>query len=205
MTESSPVTTDRRTAAREASTRRIERNAVELAAEHGFDAVTVDMICAASGVSQRTFFNHFATKDAAVLGRELPTIDAERARDFASSTGSLLSEAVALVSVLPGAGDDAELGALRMRVVSSTPALFLRQMQRFEPIRAEISGLIEQRMRRSAPAGETPAETRDRADLVAQMAAGALLFAAGRVIEGGRPVDLPPLLEDVIARLAAGA
>lgn len=46
----------------------IERSAVALVQEHGFQAVTVDMICAASGVSQRTFFNYFKTKDQAILG-----------------------------------------------------------------------------------------------------------------------------------------
>ena len=41
---------------------RVERSAVTLVLEHGFDNVTVDMICRQSGMSQRTFLNYFTTK-----------------------------------------------------------------------------------------------------------------------------------------------
>ena len=36
--------------------------------ERGLDAVSIDAICAKAGVSPRTFFNYFETKDDAVLG-----------------------------------------------------------------------------------------------------------------------------------------
>lgn len=46
----------------------IENAATSLVLEHGFDAVTVDQICAAAEVSKRTFFNYVPTKEAAVIG-----------------------------------------------------------------------------------------------------------------------------------------
>lgn len=46
----------------------MHRAALELVAEHGFAQVTVEMIARRAGVSTRTFFNHWTTKDAAVLG-----------------------------------------------------------------------------------------------------------------------------------------
>lgn len=41
--------------------------AIELFADRGFDDVTIDDIAAATGISARTFFRYFSTKDAIVL------------------------------------------------------------------------------------------------------------------------------------------
>lgn len=40
---------------------------LRLALAHGYDHVTVEMISAQAGISPRTFFNHFSSKDEAVL------------------------------------------------------------------------------------------------------------------------------------------
>lgn len=50
---------------RQASRQRIADIAVELFAARGYDATTVEEIAAAAGISERTFFRYFATKDEA--------------------------------------------------------------------------------------------------------------------------------------------
>ncbi len=79
----------------------IERSAVALVQEHGFQAVTVDMICAASGVSQRTFFNYFKTKDQAILGAGPGRLDERRVREFlASDSPDLLAGILDLLATV---------------------------------------------------------------------------------------------------------
>lgn len=47
---------------RATSRRTLERIALELFAQHGFDATTVEQIADRAGVSRRTFFRYFSTK-----------------------------------------------------------------------------------------------------------------------------------------------
>jgi len=54
--------------------------ALRLFAEQGFDDTTVEQIVAAAGVSQRTFFLHFATKAAAAFPDHAERVEAFRAR-----------------------------------------------------------------------------------------------------------------------------
>ena len=55
--------------AKKAVTRRqLTAAARSLARQHGLDGVTVELVCAEVGVSVRTFFNYFASKESAVLG-----------------------------------------------------------------------------------------------------------------------------------------
>ena len=55
--------------ARDAVRAEVQRQAWLLFAQHGFEATTVDRIAAASGMSRRTFFRYFASKDDLVLAR----------------------------------------------------------------------------------------------------------------------------------------
>lgn len=187
-----------------ATARRIESSAVALVIQHGFDATTVDMICADAGVSQRTFFNHFATKDAAIIGTDVPRLDESRVRAFIASTSpDLLSDAVTLIT-LPGLDGthDAELMRLRMRAITSSADLMKRQFERFASIEAELAEVIEYRLLRVSDAAESRDEVREQSRLTAHILAGVMRYTADSLMSG-RSTAIPALVDETRARVRA--
>ena len=71
----------------------------QLTLAHGIDGVTVEMICAEVGVSVRTFFNYFTSKDEALAGDPLPLGDDDTRQRFVAGgpTGSLLADLMTVV------------------------------------------------------------------------------------------------------------
>lgn len=191
------------------TTAAIERAAVDLVLEHGYDGVTVDMICHEAGVSQRTFFNHFKTKDAALLGTELPEVDERAARAFIVSDGPLLAEATGLVRVdparLPG---DAALLSRRIRAISGNPTLMARQMERLSEIEGELREILELRLRQQAlRAGADEAElaaVAEEAELVTHLLAGVMRYmglAWSRNADAGAPPPDPAEFAETLSRV----
>ncbi|RXZ49980.1 TetR/AcrR family transcriptional regulator [Agromyces binzhouensis] len=192
----------------------IERAAIDLVDEHGYDQVTVDMICHAAGISQRTFFNHFKTKDAALLGTDEPVIDQQAAREFIVSDGPLLAEAAGLVRIEPGSlPADPTLLVRRITAVSQNPALLARQMERLAAIEAELRQILELRLRQDALRdGADEAELADlpeQAEIITHLLAGlmryvGLSWARRAADDPAGPIDADRLgerLERVIGKL----
>ncbi|WP_407318338.1 TetR/AcrR family transcriptional regulator [Isoptericola halotolerans] len=90
--------------------------AQRLVLAHGFDAVTVEAIAEAAGISPRTFFNYFESKDDAVLGQGSFDLDAGFRGEFVAGgpTGRLTADleilATALLGAVAGSAPDARTG-----------------------------------------------------------------------------------------------
>lgn len=187
-----------------ATARRIESSAVALVLQHGYEATTVDMICADAGISQRTFFNHFATKDAAVIGTDVPRLDESRVRAFIAANGpDLLAEAAELIA-LPGLDGtlDPELMRTRMRAITSSAELMQRQLERFASIEAELAEVIEYRLARLSTPDESAAEVREQSRLTAHILAGILRYSADALLRGDS-TSVPTIVAQTRARLTA--
>src|SRR5580698_5984522 len=65
--------------------------------ERGFDAVRVAEVAAACGVSEKTIYNYFPTKESLMLDREEGTTEAIRRRFGPGASGSPIEAAVALI------------------------------------------------------------------------------------------------------------
>jgi AcrR family transcriptional regulator len=102
--------------------------ALRLAADRGLDHITVEEISAAAGVSPRTFFNYFATKDDAALFDT--TVDAadinRRLAELLPKMPVLQAIQRSLMMTIAAMEADRDRWFLRMAVVGRTPSLLPR-------------------------------------------------------------------------------
>lgn len=104
----------------------IERAAIALVSERGYDNVTVAQICELSFVSQGTFFNYFRTKDAAIVGIGEYDLDADSVRTAFDRLMpcSMLHATLTLFLEVAGSFDwESDIAAQRIALVSETPSL----------------------------------------------------------------------------------
>jgi AcrR family transcriptional regulator len=144
----------------------LARVAIALFAERGFDAVTVDDVAAAAGISQRTFFRYFATKDEVVLEYERHLLRRLLAafddRPVTEGAVTALREAFRFTSHVEEA-DRADV-VRRGRILAAAPALQARADG--ERV-AERQALVE---RVAARMGEPVDDLRPRAVVAAMTA-----------------------------------
>lgn len=168
MTDDVAVTTGLRARKRAKTRSVIEHAAVELALERGYDHVTVEMICAASDVSQRTFFNYFGSKEGVILGQP-PSMDDLDVHRFVSERGEdIVHDLVRIMAsaVIDESADSAFLQS-RFLVISKTPELLGRQM---EWMVAQENELVEVVQKRFAAEGRTGEDLPDEAAMVVALA-----------------------------------
>ena len=188
----------------------IETQAVALALEHGLDHVTVEMICEASEVSARTFFNYFGTKDNAILGKFAPEVDEQKAREFiASNNSDILSEVIGVVKLPDDFLQNPGLELQRMKLLNQNPGLMSKQMERFSSVPSQIEDILFLRLRRAAGPEETEEQTRAYATLTSELIALTFRHMITQAIQSdGMPSGIPSPqevvknLKQVMARLA---
>lgn len=163
----------------------IRRAALDLATERGSTTVSVQDISAAAGVSPRTFFNHFRTKDEALVP-DLPDFTDEQRRTFLEATDidlltaleRLLADHVADVLDLAGPGGALYAGA---RLSHAHPELLPRTLAVFETFKHRVTHLVAERTGRSTD------------DLACSVAAGAALGTVRTaIVRWSRCAEDPP-------------
>lgn len=105
----------------------IHDSAVELVRQQGFARATVETIADRAGVSRRTLFNYFATKEDAVLGTRPPALSAEALERFRTSHEDAIGRVVRLVTtVIRSAINEPERFAQRRELMAHCPELRAR-------------------------------------------------------------------------------
>jgi AcrR family transcriptional regulator len=117
--------TPRHDARTERTRRALTDAALRLFAEKGYDATTVDQIAAEVGVTQRTFFHHFPSKEAVLFGGYAERFqEATDAFRTAARAGTLADGLQAATSALMTAIEtQRELFLVRGHLYRETPAL----------------------------------------------------------------------------------
>jgi AcrR family transcriptional regulator len=113
---------------RHAAARAIERTALDLFARHGFDAVSVNDVAAAAGISQRTFFRYFTSKDDVLLDyqRRLEERLLEVLRTRPASEGAVTALRNSYLETSTVAPQDRADVLVRARVLANAPGLRAR-------------------------------------------------------------------------------
>jgi AcrR family transcriptional regulator len=175
---------------------RLEQAAMELYAERGFEQTTVAEIAARAGLTERTFFRHYADK-----------------REVLFAGSELLAEL--LVAAVAGAPESAAaLGAIAAALEKVGALIEESRGRDFARARRSIiaanADLQERELIKLASWADTLAGAlRDRgvderaATLAAQTGVAVFHVAFGRWVGDGNDRDLPALIRETLAELKA--
>jgi AcrR family transcriptional regulator len=175
---------------------RLGKAALELYAERGFDQTTVAEIARRAGLTERTFFRHYADKREVLFGGAavLEERMAAAAAGAPASAGPLDAVAAALDAAGEMLQEGREIALLRQPVIVAHPELREREM-------AKLASLVEALARtlrgRGVPDPEAP--------LAAEAGVGVFKVAFERWILDPDSPALPEILRDCLSALRSVA
>jgi AcrR family transcriptional regulator len=127
--------------------RELHEAAVELARESGLAAATVDAITKRAGVSRRTFFNYYPTKEDALLGTASPVVPAEALERFLGNSGDDgFADALRLVIAIVSSARQVDIPiGERARLIVEFPSLKERFSQHVSAAEGLIATALDER------------------------------------------------------------
>lgn len=180
---------------RQETLRRIAETGLRLFGERGYEATTLDAIAEAAGISRRTFFSYFRSKEEILLEWQM--------RGFSAQ----LREAV--LAQPEAAPIDVVRGAMRQLVAGIRAQEFIsidRVMRASETLQArkQASYALQERALHDALVTRWPDPARSQAlRLVAMVSLGATRLAIEAWIQAGGDQGAAPFLEDAFAQIRA--
>lgn len=148
MTDSSPLPIRERT--RRLARTELTSVAQDLFVAQGYDATTVDQIAAAAGMSKRTFFRYFPSKDDLVIGKY--DLFADRMAEALDERPTDEPVWTSLRRVFDITLDYVEDDHQRARndamdeIVRSTPQLYARYLEKMQRVQQLLTGRVAARL-----------------------------------------------------------
>ncbi|MFJ4252667.1 TetR/AcrR family transcriptional regulator [Microbacterium sp. NPDC090003] len=159
-----------------------------LTIERGFAGFTVDEVCAEAGVSRRTFFNYFESKDNAVFGYtevdpRLVALDDE----FVAKNGDLLDDFVDVVIRRWEMLDPLSDAPALLQVIEHEPRLLKGAFERLAENERRDVALIVRR---------EGADQTMRAEVVVHTVGACIRMAVGQILDHQSPVPFGELVAE---------
>lgn len=173
---------------------RLEQAALELFIERGFDQATVTDIAARAGLTQRTFFRHYADK------REVLFWGQDQLRELLVSTVTSAPDSAAPIDAVAGAlvaaggmlQERREHARQRQIIIDANPELRERELIKLAMLAAAMAGALRRR------GVADPA-----ASLTAEAGIAVFKIAFGRWLSGPGQPGLPDLIRESLDELKA--
>ncbi|OXR45815.1 putative HTH-type transcriptional regulator [Nocardia cerradoensis] len=177
---------------------RLSAAALELYTERGFDETTVAEIAERAGLTERTFFRHFADKREVLFGgQDLLSSAIADAVAAASADADPMATAIAAIQAAGGRIPDLPVWQRQRRaVIAANPGLQERELRKMAVLGGELVDAL-----RAAGASEAVAT------LCARLAVTVFGIAFDRWLDGSSTRELSHVIAEVYAELrdAVGA
>jgi AcrR family transcriptional regulator len=171
---------------------RLAQAAMELYSERGFEQTTVAEIAERAGLTERTFFRHFADKREVLFAgagtlQEIVVSAVASAPDSAAPVVAAAAGVEAAAAVLQ---EGREYSRQRQAVIAANAELRERELIKLASLAAAIAAALRRRGVRDPTA-----------NLTAEVAIAVFRIAFERWVEETRPRDLPQLIRELLDEL----
>jgi AcrR family transcriptional regulator len=173
---------------------RLEEAALELYTERGFDETTVAEIAERAGLTERTFFRHFADKREVLFGGQdaLLELFVTVIGEAPASASPLEALGAALMAVGPVFEDRHAQAKRRQAVITANPGLQERELIKLSSLSTAIADALR---RRGVPEA--------KARLTAEAGVAVFKVAFDRWLREGRRDELPHYIQESLDELKA--
>jgi AcrR family transcriptional regulator len=161
----------------QATADRLALAALDIAELHGAEAATIDEICQVAGCGRRTFFHHFPSREAALLGAAVPVVRPESVARYLEETVPILAGAIDLVDIPEEMSASSPLGARRLALLRTSPKLQAAARERMTPAATAVLEAVTAKIAQLP--GVDPDEARPVAEAVTAIASALIQSAHG--------------------------
>jgi AcrR family transcriptional regulator len=191
---------------------RLETAAVTLAARDGLEHATLDAICDSAGVSTRTFFNYFDSKEDAILGiRDIAISETTVAEALAGHEGADVVESTVrvLFGLINPSVTTSKLQKARIKILKAHPNLLGRLAMQFVRMTGQLAAAIQPVLAASPEfRNQSPEEQAVSAELMLSLCSGAVRTAVKEWTTSGNSAPIEAveqraleLVKDTVKRL----